>query len=99
MHRDFGTFPGSIAVDYGFKDFAVFFPYAFLFTGKIYILLDSIGKAERSFDLCGLFGKAVLLVRDKVVQNLLKLLGIAVRVKGKARKSDDRLAEKPCLEP
>ena len=91
--------PVVIALNNGLEKFTIFLPYGFLLACECNILLNCVGELERSLDLGSPVEQTVLLNLYEIVQDFLELLGVAVGVESKTRKSLYGLAKQTCIKP
>ena len=99
MHCDFLSHTWSITLDDTLEDFSIFLPDLSFLSAETDVLLDCLCKSERCLTLCRTMEKALLLISDEGVEDLLELSAVTVCVKCKSRESNDGLTKKTCLEP
>ena len=99
MHRDLLSLTRSIALDDLLEGLAVFLPDLPFPAAEADVLLEGLGKSERSLALGSTMEETVLLVCDKGIENSLELVAVAVCIKCKAWERRHGLSEETCLKP
>ena len=99
LHGDLAPTSGQIAFKNALDRLSVLLPDRLRVGAELYVARKGVGQGQRRVHLRGPMEKAILIVGDKIVEDLLELGLVAIGVKCQARQSLQGLPQKTGVEP